>query len=161
MTHVGPGHGFATVAGPALFSGTAAVLEDDTTADTQRAPGGLRILVIDDNRDGADTLAAVLRALGYQTCTAYDGFAALAAVDAFRPDAMVVDIGLPGIDGFSLARSIRGKSAYARSLMIALTAYRGEEYRLQSKQAGFDHYLVKPADLTQLRNLLQQCAQPR
>jgi CheY-like chemotaxis protein len=151
---------FATVAGPVLFSGTATG-EDDATAASRQASSEVRILVVDDNRDGADTLAAVLRALGYQTCTAYDGHAALAAVDAFRPDALVVDIGLPGIDGFSLARSIRLKSGHARSLMIALTAYRGEEYRQQSQQAGFDHYFVKPADLAQLRKLLQQCAQSR
>jgi CheY-like chemotaxis protein len=137
------------------------VAEDDAKATGGQAPSGVRILVVDDNRDGADTLAAVLRALGYQTCTAYDGPAALVAVDTFRPDAMVVDIGLPGIDGFSLARSIRGKAAHARSLMIALTAYRGEEYRQQSQQAGFDHYFVKPADLSRLRQLLQQCAAAR
>lgn len=132
----------------------------DNQASTERgqASSAFRILIVDDNRDGADTLAALLTALGYQTCTAYDGPAALDAVNVFEPDALVVDIGLPGIDGFSLVRVLREKSICARALMIALTAYRGDEHQLRSQQAGFDHYFVKPADIGQLRRLIEQCA---
>jgi two-component system CheB/CheR fusion protein len=124
-----------------------------------QTPAPLRVLVVDDNRDGADTLAMILRIYGYAIRVAYDGLAALEAADEFQPDVLVLDIGLPGLDGFTLAERLRGMPAFAHTTMIALTAYRGEEYRHRSKQAGFDHYLVKPAEVKQLRALFQECRQ--
>jgi len=130
------------------------VIEQRTPAAIPMAQ--LRVLVVDDNRDAADTLAMILRIYGYATCVAYDGLAALAEAGAFQPNAMVLDIGLPGLDGYSLAERFRKMPAFSRTMLIALTAYRGEEYRRRSQQAGFDHYLVKPAEIKQLKGLFQE-----
>ncbi|HWC91036.1 MAG TPA: response regulator [Pirellulales bacterium] len=130
------------------------MIEQHTTqADPQVAQ--LRVLVVDDNRDAADTLAMILRIYGYATCVAYDGLAALAQAASFQPNAMVLDLGLPGLDGYMLAERFRQMPAFAETMLIALTAYRGEEYRCRTQQAGFDHYLVKPAELKLLKGLFQ------
>ena len=133
------------------------MIEQRTTPAETQLPAPLRVLVVDDNRDGADTLAMILRIYGYAIRVAYDGMSALVVADEFQPDVLVLDIGLPGLDGFSLAERLRAMPAFTRTTMIALTAYRGEEYRHRSKQAGFDHYLIKPAEIKQLRTLFQAC----
>jgi DNA-binding response OmpR family regulator len=131
------------------------VIEQQTMpAGTQSAQ--MRVLVVDDNRDAADSLAMILRVYGYATCVVYDGIAALAKAGTFQPNVMVLDIGLPGLDGYSLAARFREMPAFSGTMLIALTAYRGEEYRLRSQQVGFDHYLVKPVEIKQLKCLLQE-----
>ena len=116
-----------------------------------------RVLVVDDNRDAAETLGMLLETVGHDVQLAHDSDRALevAANDAF--DAFVLDIGLPGMDGYALARELRARGGReAAATFIALTGYGSEADRHRGNEAGFDHYLVKPADLAELARLLQQ-----
>jgi two-component system CheB/CheR fusion protein len=113
-----------------------------------------RVLVVDDNVDSADSTAMLLDQAGYQTRTAYDGEGALAAVPQFHPDVIVLDIGLPGMDGYELARRLRGRGETADTLLIALTGYGRPEDAERAKGAGLDHHLVKPVSWEQLADLV-------
>jgi signal transduction histidine kinase/CheY-like chemotaxis protein len=119
-----------------------------------------RILVVDDNRDAADTLGSVLAALGAVVSIAYDGPSALDRIDQFHPDALLLDIGMPGMDGYEVARTIR-RRAGPQPLLIALTGWGQEQDLRDAGAAGFDHHLVKPPDLDKLRTLLDTAAAPR
>ena len=113
-----------------------------------------RILVVDDNVDAAQCLAALLEMTGHEVRLAYDGAAAVEAAIAYQPDVMVLDIGLPGLDGYEVAEQIRQHDALKNIVLIALTGY-GRETDLQlSQEAGFDHHLVKPADFTDVQKIL-------
>jgi len=113
-----------------------------------------RILVVDDNADAASSLAMLLKMLGADVSTAHDGPAALERLDEERPDAVLLDLGLPGMDGLEVARQIRSNSMHQNVVLIALTGWGLEEDRMRTKAAGFDHHLVKPADLVTLRSIL-------
>jgi CheY-like chemotaxis protein len=113
-----------------------------------------RVLVVDDNIDGAEMLAELLRARGYEVDLAHDGSAALARFDAFEPHIAILDLGLPEIDGFDLARRVRTDPRFATTPLIALTAYAEPHDRARARDAGFDHHLAKPADLDHLCLLL-------
>jgi signal transduction histidine kinase len=114
-----------------------------------------RILVVDDNGDAADTLGLLLQVQGHEVRTAHDGAAALAIMaDLFLPDVVLLDIGLPGMDGYEVARRLRRNPVLGSMLLVALTGYGNEEVRNQARQAGFDHYMVKPLDLEALEALL-------
>jgi two-component system, sensor histidine kinase len=115
-----------------------------------------RILVVDDNRDAADTLGALLSALGATVSVAHSGRAALEALDTFHPDALVLDIGMPEMDGYEVARRIRAMAAHRHLLLIALTGWGQESDQHRSRAAGFDHHVVKPPDVARLRELLTQ-----
>lgn len=115
----------------------------------------LRVLVADDNRDNADACAALLGMLGHDVRTAYSGFEAIAVADVFRPQVALLDIGMPGANGFEVARRIRSRSWGAAATLIAVTGWAQEEDRRQAEAAGFDHHLVKPVDLQRLEPLLQ------
>jgi CheY-like chemotaxis protein len=109
--------------------------------------------VVDDNVDGADSLAVLLRLSGHAVRVCHDGPAALALADEFVPDLVLLDIGLPGMDGYEVARRLRARPGLDRVLLVALTGYGQEEDVRRSRQAGFDHHLVKPADPTTLAAL--------
>jgi len=113
----------------------------------------LRILIVDDNRDGADSLAMMLKMMGNDTRTAYDGEAAVAAVD-FRPNVILLDIGLPKLNGYAACRRIREQPGGREIVIIAQTGWGQEEDRQRTHEAGFDHHMVKPVDPTALMNLL-------
>ncbi|HVS36775.1 MAG TPA: ATP-binding protein, partial [Gemmataceae bacterium] len=117
------------------------------------AAGALRILVVDDNRDAANTLGQLLEENGHTVRVAYDGLAALEAEEAFDPDAVVLDIGLPRLDGYEAARRMRARARRRPLLLVALTGYGQEENRLQAQTAGFDHHIVKPVDPDRLLQL--------
>ncbi len=106
----------------------------------------LRVLVVDDNIDAADTLTEMLRVSGHDVDTAYDGAAAIAAVDSHRPDVVLMDIGLPKLNGYDVARKIRASDPQRRIVLVAVTGWGQDEDRRRSQQAGFDHHLVKPVD---------------
>ena len=110
-----------------------------------------RLLVVDDNRDAAETLREVLQAYGYVTQVAYDGLSGLEAAKSFRPDVALVDIGLPAMDGYEVARRIRQLPELCTIRLIAVTGYGQASDRQRSAQAGFDCHLVKPVDLAELR----------
>ena len=121
----------------------------------------LRILIAEDNRDAADSLKALLEALGYRTQVAYDGESAVRTAADWRPDAIIMDVGLPGISGYDATRQIRAQEgAGARVLIIALTGWGQETDRQQSAAAGIDHHLVKPLDLAVLRRILDSAPPP-
>ncbi|HEY7315814.1 MAG TPA: response regulator [Gemmataceae bacterium] len=113
-----------------------------------------RLLVVDDNADAAESLSMILRASGHQVRTAYDGPTALRAAAEFQPDVVLLDIGLPQMDGYEVARRLRGEVGLKDARLVALTGYGQEEDRRRAQEAGFDEHLTKPTDLTVLQNLL-------
>jgi len=114
-----------------------------------------RVLIIEDNRDTADSLAAFLRQRGHGVGVAYDGDAGLAAIERQRPEVVICDIGLPGTDGYRLAQRIRRRARLQRQLLIAVTGYGDPRDRERGMKAGFDHYLVKPTDPEVIVDLMQ------
>jgi signal transduction histidine kinase/ActR/RegA family two-component response regulator len=113
-----------------------------------------RVLVVDDNQDAAASMAMLLRLLGTDVEVVNGGPTALASVDSFSPDIILLDIGMPDMDGFEVARRIRQRSELNHILLIALTGWGQAEDQDRSRAAGFDHHLVKPADITALQSLL-------
>ena len=114
-----------------------------------------RVLVVDDNRDASESLARLLDLAGYDVRVAYDGPAALELAQLYRPDAVLLDIGLPQLDGYEVARRLREQPATEHVLLIALTGYGHEQDRCRSREAGFDHHLVKPVDPNAIQQLLE------
>jgi CheY-like chemotaxis protein len=113
-----------------------------------------RILVVDDNEDAAEWLATVLQLNGHETHVAHDGLEAVKAAERIRPDAVLLDIGLPRLDGYEACRRIRAQSWGKDLLLVALTGWGQEEDRQESRDAGFDTHLVKPVDDKVLLKLL-------
>jgi PAS domain S-box-containing protein len=116
----------------------------------------LRILIVDDNEDGADSLADVLRLMGNDTATAYDGQEGVDAAGRLRPDVILFDIGLPRLNGYEAARRIRGEPWGKHPVLIAVTGWGQDEDRRRSREAGFDHHMVKPVDPNALMKLLAE-----
>jgi CheY-like chemotaxis protein len=110
---------------------------------------------VDDNEDAAVMLAALLEGLGATVAIASSGPAALEEAHAFTPDAVVLDIGMPDMDGYEVARRLRADPEHARTLLIALTGWGQEHDVRRSRDAGFNHHLVKPPNIDRLRALLR------
>jgi CheY-like chemotaxis protein len=119
-----------------------------------RRSAGRRILVVDDSRDSADSLAMLLRLMGNETRTANDGLEAVDAAAAFDPDVVLLDIGLPKLNGHEVCKRIRKQMGGETIVLIALTGWGQEEDRRRSKEAGFNFHLVKPIDPAALQKLL-------
>jgi CheY-like chemotaxis protein len=118
-------------------------------------PPRRRILVVDDNQDAADSLAKLLtRAMGQQVEVAYDGPGALEVADRFRPDVILLDLGLPGMSGFEMAERLRRRAEFRGTLLVAVTGWGQEDDKRRSKEAGIDFHLVKPVDPAALRGLI-------
>jgi len=139
---------------PALVDQPVAVPVIDGHARSELSAAGLRVLVVDDNRDVADTTATILRLSGCDTHVAYDGRSGLDAVERLQPDAVLLDIGLPGLDGYQVAERLRAQPAHRKTLVVAVSGYGQEEDRVRSKAAGFDYHVVKPIDPTVINGLL-------
>src|SRR5262249_50305150 len=105
-----------------------------------------RILIVDDHPDVTRSLARLLRLSGHEVRTALDGPTALGELSSYSPEIVLLDIGLPGMDGYELAQSIRKRPGTESIVLIALTGYGQDEDRRGSHEAGFDHHLVKPVD---------------
>jgi CheY-like chemotaxis protein/anti-sigma regulatory factor (Ser/Thr protein kinase) len=129
-------------------------------AEEPRPAGGRRVLVVDDSEDGAESLAMLLQFGGHQTCKAHDGFAALEAAERLRPDTVLLDIGLPGLNGYEVCRRIRKEPWGRQVLLVALTGWGQDEDRQRSKEAGFDAHFVKPVDFDALLKLLASLPSP-
>ena len=114
----------------------------------------LHVLVVDDNRDVADSLCMLLRLWGYECRAAYDGAAGLQAACDYQPDCLLLDIAMPGLDGYMLAREVRAQPALNRAKLIALTAYSDETHVHLSQEAGFDYHFVKPPNLLEIKRLM-------
>jgi CheY-like chemotaxis protein len=116
-------------------------------------PLTLRVLVVDDVEDNRESLGLLVRSWGHEIWLAHDGPSALEAFQTFRPNVVLLDIGLPGLDGWQVARQIRRAGGKA-TLLIAITGYGQERDRARSREAGIDIHLVKPADPGEIRRLL-------
>jgi signal transduction histidine kinase/DNA-binding response OmpR family regulator len=121
---------------------------------TASSPGEFAILIVDDNRDATDSMAMLLGMEGYDIRVAYDGPQALDAVRAARPDVILLDIGLPGMDGFQVAQRVRADPDNSSIVIVAVSGYGQEEHRARSTQAGCDHHLVKPIEPAVVSELL-------
>ncbi len=159
----GPGRGSRfTVTLPAIPGPRAALATrsldgpGSAYASTEGRPS--RILIVDDNADTAQGLARLLRFLGHEVRVAHDGPAAIDAVHQERPDFLLLDIGLPGMDGYQVASQLRGEPGMDSLIIIAITGYGQDEDRRRSRAAGFDHHLVKPVDYQTLVTLLSSSA---
>jgi PAS domain S-box-containing protein len=125
-------------------------------AAAPEAKGRQRVLVVDDNVDAAESMALILNMSGYETLCAYDGPSALEAAGDYKPDVVVLDIGLPGMTGYEVAEKLRRQAEFDGTPIIAVTGYGQEDDRLRSRQAGFDHHLVKPVNPETLQSFLAQ-----
>ena len=117
------------------------------------SPDRRRVLVVDDNLDSADTMAELVRIWGFDVRTAHDGPAALECARSFRPHVILLDVGLPGMDGYELARRLRAEGL-AGDLLVSVTGYGQEEDRRKAEQAGFHHHLTKPVNPDTLLRLV-------
>jgi CheY-like chemotaxis protein len=113
-----------------------------------------RVLVVDDSADSALIMKKLLSLKGHTVHTVVDGPAALECLDEFRPHAIVLDLNLPGLSGHEVAEAVRRHPTFRSVLMIAVTGRDRDEDRLRSRQAGIDHHLVKPVDISHLARLL-------
>jgi PAS domain S-box-containing protein len=123
-------------------------------SETMRRGPKCRILVVDDLRDSADSMAMILETMGHETRTAYDGLEAVQTAAAFRPNIALVDIGLPKMNGYDVARHIRSEPWGGNVALVALTGWGQEEDKRRSLEAGFDHHLTKPVEAAVLEKLL-------
>jgi CheY-like chemotaxis protein len=120
-----------------------------------------RILIVDDVANAADSLALLLEVWGYAAEVCYGGPAALETAHNYRPKVVLLDIEMPGMDGFQVAQHLREQPEFANTVLIGRSAYADEACRSRARLVGFDHYLVKPVDLDYLRALLDRAAPPR
>jgi PAS domain S-box-containing protein len=132
-----------------------------THGSEARESTGRRVLVADDNRDSADLLAELVHELGNEVSLAYDGEEAVEVARSFEPDVAVLDIGMPKMDGYEVARRIRSESGARSVKLVALTGWGQAEDRRRAREAGFDEHLVKPVELEALRALLVASPAPK
>lgn len=138
----------------APYSGLPAAPSSDMPRPEAAAKPHLRVLVVDDNTDAADSLGMVLETLGVDHRIVYGGTDALRAVAEFEPAAVLLDIGMPGMDGYEVARRIRGEAGHQPELLVAVTGWGQAEDLRRSREAGFDHHINKPVDIDALKALL-------
>ena len=155
----GPGRGSEFVVILPVESGEWRVASDESenaSPAPQHSPPATRrrILVVDDNRDSATTLAMLLNLTGNETDTAFDGLEAVQSAETFQPDVVLLDIGLPKLNGYEAARKIREQPWGKGMVLVALTGWGQHDDRRKSREAGFDGHMVKPVDLTDLTKLL-------
>jgi PAS domain S-box-containing protein len=143
---------------PVLADASAAVPRAARMQPTRTA--GHRILIVDDNLDGAESLAMLLEEVGQETFEAHDGLQALDAAERVRPDAILLDIGLPKLNGYEVCRRIRQRPWGGKLMIVAMTGWGQEEDRQRSIEAGFDSHLVKPVDFDLLMKLLDSLPAP-
>jgi CheY-like chemotaxis protein len=151
----GPGRGSTfTVRLPLADAGAVRAAE---RSDAARRPGSARrVLVVDDNRDAADSLGLLLQLAGHDVRVAHDGVAALAIARTFLPELALLDLGMPEMDGLQLAQALRAEPWSATLRLAALTGWGQDEDRRRTSAAGFDHHLTKPVDLDEIAALVAQ-----
>jgi CheY-like chemotaxis protein len=122
--------------------------------DTAYSAPKRRLLVVDDNRDAAESMSMLLQMWGHDVVFAYDGPTALETAEQWQPEAVFLDIGLPGMDGYQVAERLRALPQAKGVVLIAITGYGQDDDRLRSRRAGIDHHLVKPVAPDALRSLI-------
>jgi CheY-like chemotaxis protein len=123
-----------------------AALARDAAAPSKRTQSPKRVLIVEDNLDSVHSLALLVQDMGHYVDYAINGYAALALAKRMRPDFVLLDLGLPGLDGFDVCKRIKGDPVLSTTRVIAITGYRQDEYRARSKAAGCELHLVKPVD---------------
>lgn len=123
-------------------------------AEAPLAAGSLNILIVDDNVSSAETTGQMLALIGHRTALAFDGAEALKTAREIQPDVIMLDIGMPGMSGYDVCRTLRDDPAFAKTIFIAQTGWGQESDRLKAQEAGFDHHLTKPVELAELSRLL-------
>ena len=126
----------------------------ETSSEAAQLARSLRVLVVDDNVDAAQSLAVLMKVSGHDVRMVHDGPAALKAALDYRPDVVLLDIGLPGLNGFEVATRLRSQAEFGNLVLVALTGYGREADQQQARDAGFDHHLVKPTDFKHLESIL-------
>jgi PAS domain S-box-containing protein len=150
----GPGRGSEFVVRLPILDRVETADDHDPPSSDDLAPTALRILLVEDHPDSAASLSRVLRLWGHAVRVAHDGPDALREVSEDRPEVVLLDIGLPGMDGYQVASRLRALPDSASTVLVALTGYGQDDDRKRSRQAGFDHHLVKPINPSELRTLL-------
>jgi CheY-like chemotaxis protein len=130
--------------------------------ESRSLPAGppIKILVVDDDRDAVDMLKMLLEMNGGLTHVAYDGAEAVKLAEQLRPDVVLLDIGMPVLDGYEVARRIRSEPWGANMFLVAISGWGQAEDRNRTRAAGFDHHLVKPADISTIQTLLGTMGNP-
>jgi PAS domain S-box-containing protein len=154
----GPGRGSEFVVRLPVMKESVAFTEGSPTSPEAGSAPGRRVLIVDDNQDGATSLAMLLHLGGHETFVAHDGAEALAEAERLHPDVILLDIGLPGISGYEVCRRIRQQPWGKEMVMVALTGWGQEEDRERSRDAGFDAHVVKPVEPGFLATLLKPVA---
>jgi CheY-like chemotaxis protein len=153
----GPGTGSEfTIKLPAMPKGAKAVSAQHTPAAAAKEPPRklCRVLVVDDNEDSAESLGMLLRIMGHEVKTANDGEGAIGVAEKFKPDVAILDIGLPKLNGYDLAKQIRAQRWAKDVVLVALTGWGQEEHRRRSAESGFNHHLTKPVEFDVLQQIL-------
>ena len=151
----GPGKGSSfTVRLPMVAAEPDAALGALSSPTGSPSQEPLRILVIDDNVDVAKTVGWMLETIGHEYCLVHEGRRAVEAARDFRPDAILLDIGMPDMDGYAVCKALRAESLFENTVIIAQTGLGRNRDRSNSGQAGFDHHLVKPVSLDELERVL-------
>ena len=154
----GPGHGSEFVVRLPLAVPVATPVAREEQISAKIGTGSaLRVLVVDDNADAAQALQHLLKLLGHDVMLAHDGPGALAVAAQLRPDSVLLDIGLPGMDGYAVAARLRA-AGHEKASLVALTGYAQDEDLRRSSNAGFDRHMVKPVDVGALRRLTAEVA---
>lgn len=156
----GPGQGSTFVIRLPMVENDGLLLPVVVPDIPERAPTTMRVLIVDDNADAAETFSTMLEVLGHTTQVANSGSEALACVAEFHPDVIFLDIGMPGMDGYEVARQLKKTAALEATFLIALTGWGTEKDRARSRQAGFDHHLTKPVALASVNALFAELAWP-
>ena len=113
-----------------------------------------RVLLVDDSPDSTEPLSLLLQAKGHETRVAVEGTQAITVADDFHPHCVVLDLGLPGMDGYEIARRLRERPYGAKLTLVALTGWAGKDVRVKAAEAGFDYHLVKPVNWEELENIV-------
>jgi signal transduction histidine kinase/ActR/RegA family two-component response regulator len=156
----GPGQGSEFVVHLPLAKETRQATTSGRKSSSSAGGPAQRILIVDDNADSADSLSRLLRVLGHEVQTAHDGPAALELARTHPPGIVLLDIGLPGMDGLEVARRMRHELGLSRAVLVALTGHGQEDDKRRSQEVGFDAHFVKPVDLDALHALLAQTEPP-
>ena len=153
----GPGRGSTfRIYLPCLTAVENRVEKISSIARTRPAVAGRRVLVVDDNADAAETVAAYLRLEGHETKVVTEGAEVLGSARVFEPQVVVLDIGLPGLDGYQIARQLRSHPETSEALLVAVTGYGRDEDRARAADAGFDCHFVKPADPVEIQAAIER-----
>jgi DNA-binding response OmpR family regulator len=121
----------------------------------------MRVLVVDDNRDAADSLRMLLESAGHEARAVYDGVNALALAESFRPEVILLDLGMPSMDGYQVVRELRKRADVPRPTIAALTGWGQDSDQKKTREAGFDRHFTKPVAADELLGFLEASAAPR